>query len=465
MSVGAPESGESSLYARTLAGSRRRPRARSEGAEPDGKRLFRGALTLFVMRISSRFLAFPTTLVLARTLGPAEYGKYAYGVAWSTLLGTPAVLGLNRYLVRGVAHLRATEDWGLMRGLLSWSARTVASVSVGAAVVGAAVAPFVIPSEFRVSFWLALALVPIVALTNLRQAILQGLHHVEVSFVPEQIVYPALFLAVIVAVRFGHPFHISAPVALMLNIATSLVAFALGVQLVRTRLPRTLRASRRELARRDWIKTALPFTVIGLATVANSQIGIVLLGSLAPAKSVGVYQVASRLADLVAFALAAATAHISPMASRLRALDRLNELQPLVSKSCRTAILFSGPLVFAMIVFRGPVMQIFGHAYHGGSTPLMILALGQLISAMAGPIGSIMLMTGGERVAATTFIGSCAVNIALAAVLIPHFGPSGAAIGRACGMAFWNIGLWFLTLRKLGINSSILPTRLVRRLA
>src|SRR3989442_4087245 len=100
MSVGAPESGEASLYARTLAGSRRRPRARSEGAEPDGKRFFRGALTLFVMRVSSRFLAFPTTLVLARTLGPAEYGKYAYGVAWSTLLGTPAVLGLNRYLVR-----------------------------------------------------------------------------------------------------------------------------------------------------------------------------------------------------------------------------------------------------------------------------------------------------------------------------------------------------------------------------
>jgi O-antigen/teichoic acid export membrane protein len=77
------------------------------------------------------------------------------------------------------------------------------------------------------------------------------------------------------------------------------------------------------------------------------------------------------------------------------------------------------------------VLRLFEDAFVAGSSALRILLVGQVVSAMAGSVGYIMMMTGHERQAAFVTLGATAGNILLNLMLIPPFGMEGAAVARA----------------------------------
>src|SRR5258708_8555215 len=71
-----------------------------------------------VLQAASVIMGFGLAILLARLLGGAGYGRYAYALAWASLLTTPALLGLDRFLVRGMAVYEVDGDWRLMKGLV-----------------------------------------------------------------------------------------------------------------------------------------------------------------------------------------------------------------------------------------------------------------------------------------------------------------------------------------------------------
>ena len=73
-------------------------------------------------------------------------------------------------------------------------------------------------------------------------------------------------------------------------------------------------------------------------------------------------------------------------------------------------------------------------------------------SAVAGPFGRIKGVFIDRGQSALVLRGA-ALNVILNALLIPRFGIVAAA---AATMAFWNVGLWLLGRRKLGVDTSII---------
>src|SRR5258708_28615630 len=71
-----------------------------------------------VLQAASVIMGFGLAILLARLLGGTGYGRYAYALAWASLLTTPALLGLDRFLVRGMAVYEVDGDWRLMKGLV-----------------------------------------------------------------------------------------------------------------------------------------------------------------------------------------------------------------------------------------------------------------------------------------------------------------------------------------------------------
>src|SRR5690349_4234723 len=83
-----------------------------------GMAVARGAVGIFGLKIAYSLLGFSVGIVLARTLGVASYGRYSYAMSWATFLAAPAVLGLDKLVVRQVAADRTRGDWRHFRGLL-----------------------------------------------------------------------------------------------------------------------------------------------------------------------------------------------------------------------------------------------------------------------------------------------------------------------------------------------------------
>ena len=65
--------------------------------------LARSAAGSFALNVTANALALVTALLLARTLGPADYGVYALALVCANLLGFVATLGFPQLIVREVA--------------------------------------------------------------------------------------------------------------------------------------------------------------------------------------------------------------------------------------------------------------------------------------------------------------------------------------------------------------------------
>ena len=115
-------------------------------------------------------------------------------------------------------------------------------------------------------------------------------------------------------------------------------------------------------------------------------------------------------------------------------------------------------MAIAIVLFSRPILHLFGAEFIAAQGALVALMLGQLVNVGAGSVGYLMLMTTYQKQAAGVMAVSALANIILNWVGIHWFGILGAAIATALSMALWNIWLYVLVVKKLGVRPSILDT-------
>ena len=73
-----------------------------------------------------------------------------------------------------------------------------------------------------------------------------------------------------------------------------------------------------------------------------------------------------------------------------------------------------------------------------------------------GPVGHLMSLTGHGRDSARVYGMAAIVNIVLNLLLIPPLGMEGAAVATATSVVLWNVWLFLLVRRKVGVHSFFL---------
>ncbi len=168
---------------------------RTPAGDAPPAQILRGGLGSLAFKLTSAGLLFGLTVLLARVLGPAGYGVYAYVFALVSLMAVPAELGLPHLVVRETARAHVHEQWGLMRGLWRWAALASGVLAVAIAVVAGGLA-WGLADGFSslqlATFAWGLLLVPLIALGNLAGAAVRGLRHVLLGQLPGLVLRPAL---------------------------------------------------------------------------------------------------------------------------------------------------------------------------------------------------------------------------------------------------------------------------------
>jgi O-antigen/teichoic acid export membrane protein len=405
-----------------------------------------------VLQGASSLMAFLTVLVLARLLHSSGYGRYAVALAWATLLVTPATLGLDRFLVRGIATYETQGQWPLARGLLTRTNQLVALTSTLIACLGAGAAATVVSPQLRWTFAVAMVIIPFTALTVLRQGAMQALGHVVAGQFPEYIIRQVLILGAIGLSAWWLPGQLTATSAAAINVAGVAVAFCVGAWMLRRALPRAIRVSRPEYATRSWLRASLPMMLVAGVTTANTYVAILLVGAIRGAGAAGIYSVVQTGGGLIAVVLMAANMPLAPAVASLYARGDRRGLERAAEGVARAAMLTSLPLVAAFVVVPQVYLQLFGRGFEAGATALLIVALGQLLNVAAGPSGNVLLMTGHEAVALRGILAGLVTNLIVDVALIPKLGVTGAAVGAAMSLCVWNAIFVLIARRRLGVN-------------
>ncbi len=406
-------------------------------------------------------LTLATGVVVARALGPAEYGAWATSVAALGMFGALAALGLPNLVTRRVSDHQSRHEWQAARTVITRSV----SISTVCAVMLALVAAFVvratevIPTAARLLFALTMAALPFVTLTNVWAAVLRGLGQGVAAQALSTLLRPLLLLAGVSIAVFALGARAHALLAMLVNLGAAVVTLGAALLLYRRVRPAELASSRASGQVSGQVsglwQEALPFMVVSLLALVGARIDLFLIAALLDAHAVGLYEVAYRGADLVMLPLTATTAVLAPEYAKRHGLRDQEGLQRLVTQSCRGLLLLSAPLALCLILVPVPIVTfVFGPEYARSADSMALLAAGYLIVLIMGPVHVLAGMVGYSRASAAGALLAALLGTALSLVLIPRYGIQGAALARAIGQTTAAMGLGWLILRRTGIRTT-----------
>lgn len=397
-------------------------------------------------------------------LGPESYGVYAFSLSVAMLLAVPAHMGLPTLVVREVAVARATRQWGVMRGVLSWGNR-VALLMGGCVAAGAAFTVWILlpESEGRrlATLISAFALVPLISLASVRTGTLRGLDRIISGQLPERIIRPAVLLLLLYVAWLGG--DLRTDTAMQLHVLAAAVALGAGIWLLRRSLPEQVRCAEPRTMTKEWMFSLWPLALLAGIQTLNTHTDLIMVGLLAGSEAAGIYSVAVQVAAVVVFMLTVVNLAIAPHFARWHANKERAQLQNAATWAANLSIVSALPIAAGLIVFGEPLLDsVFGEAYSAGHRALAILCVGQTLNAMAGPVILLLNMAGYERDTVRGVAAAAVANIVLNALLIPHFGIEGAAFATASSIVLWNAILGVTVYRRIGIISMPLLPRYLR---
>lgn len=409
---------------------------------------------------------FLIAIFLARFLGVESYGIYGYMVAWITLLANIGTLGFGHYLVREVAVARQAGAAAKIRGLIRLGlGASLAACSLVIAVAFVAQAFLVTEPdlpEATNAFRIGLLGVPAMATLLILVAILRGFGETTRARIVER-VFRALFFLILLSAAWLWSGNTSPSASLAIGFYVSSLAAAviILVQQLARFTDAWHRSEPSQLKPRREIIAALPFAMqIGLNLIV-SECGMILIGLLGTPEEAGLFRVSSRLAmvQLLVF-----LAIMQPFASRIAALHaagRQSELASLLWWASIPATMAAWGCLAAFALFGGGVLSLFGQAFTKAYPALLVMSSVIAIVPAAGFGGTVLAMTGRERLLLRSSAIAAIIGVGLCGALIPRFGAVGAAIGWALALLAMHLGAGWLAYRASGIPAGWLFGRTV----
>lgn len=406
-----------------------------------------------------KLIAIPATLaisiMLARNLGPEDFGTYAFVISLTSFAALTLTGGLSQLMTREVAFALQNDASGVLKGLLQSATAWVLATSLATVLCGWFVVQFAVTGNdpsLRAALLVALFALPIVAISPVWAGTLRGYGHGAKSQYPGLLLVPlAQLLAVTGLVTFG---LLSVRTAIFAFILANVIAAAVGLYLMKKTVSNSLRNVAAEYKVSTWAKSCVIFTGIALMTFLQTQAGVILLGFLSTKADVAAYQIADRGAQMVILAATIIELVLAPHVARAFKAGSHDQLRSIFLKARRVGGLVTLFVAFPLIFAGAPIIKLaFGSAYvELAVQPLAIISTALSIRAFLGPTTTFLAMSNNERSALAAQSVGMIFNIGLTLLLAPSLGAVGAAWAAAVGLVVWSTLLAFQTKKKLKIG-------------
>lgn len=415
------------------------------------RKLFKGGGFLFVGLIVELGVSFLAKVVIARVLGPVNYGAVSLGVTTLTFLSTLSLLGLHSGIGRYLPRFDSDEDRKgvIVSGFqIALPAATLTGLLVAILANPIATYAFTDPSvaPFIRVFGLA---IPFAALMKLSVGSIRGIQQATPKVIIQNIIPPVTrFSAVAIAVLLGMG---------ALGIATAYAFAYVGAALVGLFyvVKRTPILSDTESTRMhgELLSFSAPLIVSAAMTFVLSDLDTFMLGYFATTGDVGVYNVVYPIALLLMVALSSFSFLFMPIISELDAEGEVEEMHHIYQVVTKWIFMATLPVFLVIALFPEMTIKVtFGREYIEGGMALSLLSVAYFSHAIAGPNASTLTSIGQTRLIMWDNVAVGILNAILNLILIPSFGYLGAGAATAISYIILNILYSTQLYRETGIH-------------
>ena len=409
-------------------------------------RIAKGATVNLFGTLARTVLAYGYTVFLARMLQVSQLGYYFLIVTLVNIVGLAGVVGLDLGVVRYISLYAGEERFEMARRTLAVALFLAVPVDILLMIVLIVLAPSVAgrlmgsdPAAVTALRIFAIS-IPFWAAAKIFNATKQGLHWMRYQVYSRDAGGQlSKFLLTIAFLTAGA----GLAGVVWANVAALVIATLLSMVFAFRVLPhgdgKAAASADGPSAAARLLRYSFPLAFSNILGMVLVWIDILMIGYLGTSTEVGYYGAALRVGVASSALFLAFAAVFTPVISDLYNKRQGVELNSLYKTVTRWVFIFTLPLVLLQLLFADPIMKLFGGGFTAGSTALMILAVSQLINAVAGPAGYMVLMSGRSRLELLNIIVSLTVDIFVCFVLIPPYGLFGAAIANASATAVINL--------------------------
>lgn len=203
---------------------------------------------------------------------------------------------------------------------------------------------------------------------------------------------------------------------------------------------------------RTFIRQSLPMLFSATMIVFLGWADTIILGIYKDSSTVGIYSVVLKIAAVTSFSFQAIDSILAPKLSKAFHDDDMKLFKMLIKYSTIANIIISIVVVLFILSFKDLILSFFGGEFKEASIALIILCIGQLFNAICGPVGSILQMTGRQKIFQNILFIALIINITLNLMLIKNYGINGVAFATAFSLVFWNITSWVFSRKVINKN-------------
>ena len=422
----------------------------------------RNTALAFAVNMTAAAFTAALTLFLVRALGPHDYGVYALALSIAALLTLPSDLGISSAAARFVAERRGDRAGvteilvdALKLKLLIASAVALGLFAAAGAVAAAYDEPGLLwPLRAMAAVLFSQSILQLVGGTFTAQGRIVANLWIALSASTVELL-TAVSLVLLGGGAAGAAFGRTAGWA---------VALVVGLTLLGRFLGRSAFAGRRTTpnALRRIAAYASGLALVEVSFALFDQVGAVLIGAFLGSAAVGMFQAPMRLlAFLHLPGLAVANAVAPRLARHARVAPNIGALLSALRWVILLQTLFAAPL----LVWSEPVVGLLlGAEYDDSIGLLRILTPYMFLSGLAPLLSLTVNYLGRARRRIPIAVGALAINVTLAAILIPTIGVEGAALGSVAGFLLYVPGHFWLCRQALGFPVLPLAKTLVRAL-
>lgn len=410
-----------------------------------------------LIRVTNAGLALGVSILLARLLGPQEYGRYGILLSFAAILAIPFTAGLPKTLTKEIAVARFHHDHGLIRSLTTLGVKTFLGIIPIVFLISLClyIANFEI-AGLGTGILLAALLAPIVSADANRLAIMRGLGSAVKSQIPDLLVRPLAITAIVIALLFFIGSANAYTGITAYSVATFIGLFV-GSIMVRSELksiPKTI--PRSILQKRTFYKSVVTMSLLGSATKLTGNLDMLLLSQLSSFEAAGEYKVAlAGLAVVVLGGNAVSAVSFTRLAETIPSGDKA-KIASLSDQALKWSLLFTSAVTIIVVFVGRPVIEFFyGTEYLDSWKVLVILSAGFCVAFSFGQAPEVAALTGNQVPAALSILVSIAVTVGVAYYSVASMGAIGIAIASMIGTITRFLLISIVVRFGLGINITI----------
>lgn len=373
-------------------------------------------------------------MVLARLLSPEDFGFYAVFAQIVAVGAMVQSFGMQTGVTRLAGAAAGAGDWGRARSLLRASALLWLVTAAVAVAVFLGLWPVLEVHLFgRPLGWVIGGLVALAILTRaveeIGSAYLRGVGWTRagallLSAPREFIVFAVALVALLLPAGFG-----VAETVDLYALASAIMALLTLLLCLRFVASHAAGSDSDRVTPSDLARLSAPMLLHSAGALVLKATDVWILSLYREATEVAWYAAATRVTNLVLFALSVINIALPQLLAAMHATGRKAEFERLARTAATWSTVVSIPLFVVIVLFAEPVMVLlFGAPYAAGAQVLVILAAGQTVSAVVGSPGMMLQMAGHQTLLSLLTIGAVVVNVIANVAVVGEYGMAGVAV-------------------------------------